>query len=403
MCAQLALKEEQFQSRQGDFRGSLFSSNGDGVQLFSGEDSREEQLSSEVRAALKAAFIGSAQDDVGEEQTITPVVVEGALVVSARFGEIKAPTIARGDRSADGDVTISFYDHAETLLLQIVSDTGTLNIKTQYTDKPLGTALTSARFFEMLATTPGLLSFEVNEVVGEGETIPHRIEVADLPFHVPEPQLEEYRNRLQLLEGLYDIWINTGIEIRYPANTDDEEGLRNYNFVLKAVRGGWVALSIANFDVHVPADQAPILLDELRAEGQVGRAFYFEVPNESYRVFDKEVNLGPSSRYLAAARLATTEEEIKDQLSTKGDGEATLDLTWEPIGDRPMHVFFDQWPRVSVASVRQDLMEYETVYRVSSQRFKQAWEQREPWVQEIPDGNRWFSLIQAYEELAAES
>lgn len=403
MCAQLALKEERLPSRQGDFHGSLFSLNGDGVQLLSGEYSREEPIPSEVRDALEAEFVGVAQDDVGEEQTITPVVIAGALVVSMGVGEIKYPMIAHAERSPDGTVTITFYDQAEALRLQIVGDTGTLNVKTQYTDKPLVTALSSARFFEVLATTPGLLSFEVNEVVGGGETIPHRIEVADLPFHVPEPELEDYRNRLQLLEGLYDIWLNTGIEIRYPANTDDEEGLQNYNFVLKAVRGGWVALSMASFDIHMPVDQAPILLNELRAEGQVSRVFYFEVPNESYRVFDKEVNLGPSSRYLAGARLATTEEELKDQLSTKGDSEATLDLTWVPIGDRLMHVFFDQWPRLSVDSIGQDLLEYEAIYRVSSQRFKQAWEQREPWAREFPDGSRWFSLIQAYEELVAES
>lgn len=395
MCAQAAPVEERIPSRQENFHGSHFSVNGDGVDLFSGED----QASGELKAALEALFTGAVEARGGHEQeTRLPIVLEGALVVSARFGEFKALMMARAERSADGEVTVSFHDHDETLLLRTVDDTGTLDIRTQYTDKPLGAAITSARFFEALTTTPGLLSFEVMEVVGENEAVPHRIEIADLPFRVPEPQLAEYRNRLRLLEGLRDIWINTGVEIRYPADTDDEEGLRNFNFVQRAVRSGWVALSVESFDANLPIAQGPVLLGELRAQGQVGRAFYFELPNESYTVFGTEVNLGPSGRYMAAARLVTSREDIEAQLRTKGGDEGKLDLAWEPEGDLPMHVFYYQWPSSSADSVEQDLREYEAVYGVSSERFRQAWEYGESWAQAIPDGGRWFSLIQAHDE-----
>ena len=365
--------------------------------------SREGQLSHAVGGALETAFAGLAGEGAADEEMTTPIVLEGALVVSVRRDEFKIPMIARAERSADGEVKISFHDPAETLLLEIVGDTGTVNIRVQYSDKPLGAALTSARFFEALATAPGVLSFEVQVVVGEGEPVPHRLELSDLPFAVPEPQLEDYRNRLRLLEGLYDIWLNTGVEIRYPAHTDDPEGLRNFNFVVRAIRGGWVALSVTSFDIHVPATQARTLLEESPPGGEISRAFYFEVPKESYPVFGKGVDLGPSSRYLAGARLATTREEVEDQISaTKGDDTAVVNLVWEPIEDRPLHVF-DQWPKESAQVIAQDLQEYEALYGVSSQRFKQAWEQREPWLRKIPDGARWFSLIQAHEELAAES
>lgn len=390
MCAQSTLVEETLQSQREDFHGSLVSVNGDWVRLISGEG----QTSSEVGIVSKTILTPAADQQVE---------VEGALVVSSRLGEARVPMISRGERLPNGDLTIRFFDTSETLRLQIAGDTGALNIKIQYSDKPLAAALKSARFLEMLATTPGVLSFEVYQLVEDGVPIPSRMQILDLPLSIPEPELEEYRDRLRLLEGLYDIFVNTGVEIEYPANTEDEEGLSNFNFVVKAVRGGWVTLSVASFAAHVPAVHARALLEELRTEGDVCRAFYFDVPNENYLVFGREVDLGPSSRYLAAARLTSSEEEIEDQLCAKGESEATLDLTWEPLGNRPMHVFFDQWPKSSAESVRQDLRGYETIYGVSSQRFKQAWEQREPWTRDIPDGSRWISLIEADGELAAES
>jgi len=165
-----------------------------------------------------------------------------------------------------------------------------------------------------------------------------------------------------------------------------------------------VALTVSSLDLHVPEAQARSLLEELQTSSQVSRAFYLEVPNESYLVFGKEVDLGPSDRYLAAARLATTREEIEEQLSATGNSVGAVSLTWEPIDGAPVHVFFDQWPTGSSPdAIRQELREYEAIYGVRSQHFKQAWERREPWTLEVQDASRWFSLIEADEELAEES
>lgn len=394
MCAQLVIKEEQRESRQEDFPSLPSVANGNGVRLLPGEG----QLASEVvGAATEGLFTGAVA-----ERTTVPVVLEGALVASTRFGELKLPMISRAQLTPDGDPTISFSDYAETLLLRIVGDTGVLNVKTQYIGKPLEAALSSARFFEALATTPGVLYFEVNEFVEGGEPVPHRIGILDLPLSVPEPELEEYRNRLLLLEGLYDILVNTGVEITYPADTGDEEGLDNFNFVLEAIRGGWVTVAVTDFSTHVPVTEVRPLLDELAVEGEVLRAFMFDLPDESYRVFGKEVTLGPSRRYVAAARLTTSRQEIEVWLGEDPERVDALDLKWEPVDDTPMHVFFDEWPKSDVGAVDRELREFEAAYGVSSEHFGRAWQERERWTRGVPDGKRWFSLIQAREELTRE-
>ena len=394
MRAQLAIKEEQRESRQEDFRSPLSVANGNGVRLLPGEG----QLASEVVGAAPEGLLAGAV----AERTAVPVVVEGALVASTRFGELKLPMISRAWFTSDGDPAISFFDRAETLLLQIVGDTGVLYVKTQYIGKPLEAALSSARFFQALATTPGVLYFEVNELAEDGDPVPHRIGVLDLPLSVPEPELNEYRNRLLVLEGLYDILVNTGVEITYPADTEDEEGLHNFNFVLKAIRGGWVASAVTGFNTHVPGAEVRPLLDELWDKGEVLRAFLFDLPNESYRVFGTEVSLGPSRRYLAAARLTTTRQEIEAWLGEEPERADTLDLRWEPVDDTPMHVFFDEWPKSDAGTIDRELREFEAAYGVSSERFGRAWQERERWTKGVPDGKRWISLIQAREELSRE-
>lgn len=393
MCAQLALKEERRLSRQEDFRPLASSADGDGDWLLPGE----EYIASETHATSQGLFT-----DVVGERLSAPMELEGALIASTRFGELKTPMISRAELLPDGTPTFGFFDRDETLRLQVVGDTGTINVKTQYTGKPLAAALSSARFFEVLVTTPGRLSFEVVELVEEGEPIPHRIEVGELPFSAPEPKLAEYRDRLMVLEGLYDILINTGVEIRYPADTSDEEGLNNLNFVLKAIRGGWVPLSVAGFDADMPATEVRSLLDELRDKGEVLRAFMFDLPDESYRVFGKEVNLGPSRRYLAAARLSTPQGKIEAWLAEGPEYAEALKLSWEPVDDTLMHVFFDEWPKSNVHTIDRELREFEAAYGVSSQHFDQAWRRRERWAEGVPDGKRWFSLVQAREELTRE-
>jgi hypothetical protein len=221
---------------------------------------------------------------------------------------------------------------------------------------------------------------------------------------MPEPKRQAHRDRLRVLEALHEILLATGVEISYPEDSEDEEdSLDNLNFVLKAIRGGWVVSSVEGFSTHVAAEEVRLLLEELRRNGEVDRAFLFELPEEAYDVFGKVVNLGPSRRYLAAARLVTTRQEMESWLGTSPAGGAHLDLSWKPVDDMPLHVFFEDWPKTSLGSVERDIREFEAVYGVGSERFRQGRERGEAWIEEIEDANRWFALLQAREEFASES
>jgi hypothetical protein len=90
-------------------------------------------------------------------------------------------------------------------------------------------------------------------------------------------------------------------------------------------------------------------------------------------------------------------------LNENPESQAGFTLTWEPMDDTPMHVFFEDWPKASLETVERDIREFEAIYGVSSEIFKRAWEQGEAWIEEIQDGSNWFSLIQAREELVPES
>ena len=180
MCAQTALVEERLPSSQSDFRGSVFSANGDGVRLLPGE----EQVSSEAGAALKAAFVGAPEDEASNEQAPAPVVVEGALVAASRNGEFGFPVLLRVERTA-GDLMMSLYDSVETLLLRARGNEETLTVKCVYGEKPLAASFASARFLELLATTPGVLYFEGYAALAGREPALHRVEVLDLPLPMP--------------------------------------------------------------------------------------------------------------------------------------------------------------------------------------------------------------------------
>jgi len=292
-----------------------------------------------------------------------------------------------------------FFDENGVLefsFLVMPGDQGTININTRYSQKPLDLALEGALFFDSLTRRPGLLYFEVHEPEF------HRFPVADLPLPIPETFVARHRDRLRLLEALHEIRRETDVEISYPSETEDDVGLSNLNRVLEAIRSGWVPEWVSNFNTPMPKSEVRAIFEELRQNGEVLRAFGFDVPNESYRVFDKQINLGPSRRYLASARLATTLEEIEGWLSREHTTEDYLDLKWEPTADLPIHVFYLDWPRMSTEPVRRGLKNFEDIYGYSSDRFRQAWETGESWAQEIEDGKEWFSLIQALDELTRE-
>ncbi len=388
MCAQLSLKEEKLPSREATFRDSHLLPNGDRVRFVPADG--------DVASAVHTA----PSDDSIESKT-TPVV-RGTLAAFTHFGELRVAMNIQIEPLPDGSMRSRFFDEAKTLKLEFHTSPdeaeGSLNIRVQYVDKPLDASLLGARFLEVLATQPGELYMELYEPSY------HKFLIAELPLAVPEQKLEEFRDRVRVLDGLHEIWVDTGVEIRYPKDTEGEEGLRNFNIVLAAIRSGWVVQQVADFSVHLPTTAVRAFLDESRDnKGEVHRAFVFDAPNESYRVFGKQVDLGPTRRYISAGRLATSEEEMEAWLGKEPKEEETLELKWEPHEGTPMHVFFEEWPTSSIRSVDRELREFEAVYGVSSQHFGRAWEKREPWAREVPDGKRWLSLTQAREELMGNS
>lgn len=390
MITQTTLPLEELPSSQSAFRGVLTAPNGARTRLLPGEE----------RVAGEALpFVGPALGSIAGEQAteeaaeVEAAEVEGTLVVSARAARL--PVTCKVERSPAGGQTASYSDSAGTLLLRTASDAQELNIVLRYTGKPLDAALASAKFLGALMGTSGRLALEVPLGVGTA----FRFEIGDLPLPVPGSFLESHRNRLEVLEALHEILLATGTEIRYPEDTEDED-LEALNFVLKAVRGGWVASSVDGFATRLGPAEVRALLEELARDGEVGRAFLFDLPEETREVFGQTVNLGPSRRYVAAARLLTGREEMENWLGDGPGSEDRLDLSWEPANGVPMHVFFEEWPRTSLGSVERELREFEAVYGVDSERFRRGRERGEPWVGEIQDANRWSALLEARDELA---
>lgn len=389
MVTQATLKQEELPSRQADFRGVLTGPNGAGIRLLPGE----EHLAGEAPPPSRPATVEIPRERAGET-----VVLEGVLTASTSRGDIGLPVRNLVEMPAEGGITLTFADRAETLALRIVSEEKTLNAQLRYVGKPLADALESARFFGALLGAPGRLVFEPR--LPGGAVVDERIEIGDLPLAVPEQKRRAHHDRLELLEALHEILLATGVEVRYPEDgTDENDGLDALNFVLKAIRGGWVVTSVNNFATGLGPEEVRELLEELARDGEVGRAFLFDLPEESYDVFGATVNLGPSRRYVAAATLATNREEMEAWLdSNPGDG-ARLDLLWQPAGGVPMHVFFEDWPKTTLGSIERELREFETAYGVGTERLVRCREHGEAWTREIQDAPRWAALAQARAEL----
>jgi hypothetical protein len=387
MCAEAALEELQLPANQEDFEGLHLEVDGEAVRSSPADTVIDTQPMAE---------------SLSPEISSTRAVISDALVVLAvdtNMGKIQLPMRAQVESLSGEARRIRLFDEAGTLNLTLrfrSDDLVNANITMRYSEQPLDAALASARFFEVLATTLGTLFLE------SPEPNPDRTPMAGLPLSIPEPDIAEHRDRLRLLEALYEIWRETGVEIRYPAEPETERDLDNLNLVLRAIRGGWVAQQVESINIGVAEADVRSVLAQLEETDEVRRAFVFDLPDESYHVFGKRVDLGPSRRYLADARLTTTREEIERWLGEGAGSQDTLPLRWESVDDIPVHIFFEDWPKSSLRSVKQDLWELEHTYGVDSERFKQAWGQSENWARGLPDGKRWFSLIQAREELTQE-
>ena len=395
MVTQTILKQEELPSSQADFRGVLTTPNGGAVRLLPGE----ERLAGRTPPPSGPSLEGRSDERAAGETA----VLEGALVAATRRGNVELPVTNLVEMAPRGGMTLTYVDRAETISLRIVPEAEFLNAELRYVGKPLAEALASARFFDALMGDPGQLVFEARLPGEGGGTVGERFEIGELPLPMPEPKREAHRGRLEVLEALHEILLATGVEIRYPEDSrGGDDGLGNLNFVLKAIRGGWVASSVDGFTTHLAPAEVRVLAEELGRDGEVGRAFLFELPEEAHEVFGTRVNLGPSRRYVAAAKLTTGRKEIEAWLGSGPGSETRLDLFWEPMNGIPMHVFFEDWPKTTLGSVERELRELEAVYGVDTEGFVRGRESGEAWVGSIQDAARWLALAQAREELGEE-
>ena len=388
MSAQVPLKQEARQARQEDFAGASLATNG----------SQLRSLPSGFYYVGAARGSGPLRQAPRASETPAQRV---DLIASTSVGVAALPMILEAELWPNNRPRrLHFYDDEEMLDIDLFpagkGKRSGGNVDIRVVGKPLEQALRASEFLDLLIRHSGGLSLRIPDGSPERP-------LADLPISAPEPEMAAHGERLRTLRALQEIWTETGVEVRYPDNTEDREGLDNLNFVLKAIRSGWVVQQVTNFRTDTPASGIRELCDELRSRGEALRAFYFEIPRETYRVFDKQIDLGPSRRYLSAARLTTSLEEMARWLTERREEQTMFSARWEPVEEAPLHIFFDQWPQTSLASVERDLRELEMIYETTSDVFRQGWIERETWARDITDGKRWLSLLEAREELPQEA
>ncbi|MGH3086488.1 MAG: hypothetical protein ACRDSJ_04125, partial [Rubrobacteraceae bacterium] len=185
-----------------------------------------------------------------------------------------------------------------------------INFNVRYAGLPTSRALSYARFLCALYGEEGTLyltRLEPEEL---------RLELLRLPLDPAEK--DETEGMLRFLEALDEIGRATGAEFVYPPKVEDED-LSNINHVLKAIRSGWVALRVNDFTTPLDPEGVKNVLDLVAQEGEVARAFAMTSEGELYKVFDAWVDLGPSARYVSAARLQSSRAEMEEWLASEHD------------------------------------------------------------------------------------
>jgi|SRR5215211_807404 len=265
---------------------------------------------------------------------------------------------------------------------------GTLRFDVHYAGLPLRRALSCARFLRALYWEEGTLFLTHLEPTEE------KFELVNLPLPLDPAGKERTEDMVRLLEALDEVGRATGTEFVYPSEVDDED-LRNLNHVLKAIRSGWIALPVTDFTTPMSPEGVRNILRVVSEEGEVLKALAMTAEWERVRVFDAWVDLGPSVRYVSGARLATQRLEMEDWLASNPESDASFNIRWVPVDDAWVHVFYNDWPKPSLGSIREDIRAFEEEYGRSSDEFRRAWEDGEEWARELEGGDVWITLLNA--------
>lgn len=321
---------------------------------------------------------------VVERTTSSAQPVPGKLTVEGKAGSASLELALRVDDAASGFRLIS--EETESVKLVLESDTGerdTFKLDIKYAGLPISMALTYARFFQALSRQEGTL------FLSRADTREERFELAELPLPIAPPTKEVEEDRVRFLEALDEVATVTGTEFIYPTRVEDDD-LQSLNHVLKAIRGGWIALSITDFTTPMGPEGVRNVLDMVQEEGTFG----MDSSSERVRIFDTWVDLGPSRRYVSHVRLAAR-SEMEEWLASNPKSDETFDIRWVPVDEARVHVFYRDWPKPSLRAINEDIDAFEQEIGKSSDDFREAWETGEAWAKEVQDGDVWRTLLDA--------
>ncbi|HLM77576.1 MAG TPA: hypothetical protein VK361_04180, partial [Rubrobacteraceae bacterium] len=261
-----------------------------------------------------------------------------------------------------------------------------LQLNVHYAGLPLSKALHYTRFLLTLSSSKGTLYLTRLEPQEES------FELVDLPLPWDSAQKEETKARLSLLTALSEVSEATGVEFAYPSKIDEQD-LRDLNYILKVIRGGWVALPITDFTTPMDPEGIKNIIDLIGQKGNESGALGMSSPGERVKIFDTWVDLGPSIRHISGARLDTPLSEMKEWLASNPEPQESFSVRWVPVEDAPLHVFFHDWPKPSLTATREDIKAFEAENGKTSEEFRQAWESGEEWAREVEDGDVWLTLL----------
>jgi hypothetical protein len=118
------------------------------------------------------------------------------------------------------------------------------------------------------------------------------------------------------------------------------------------------------------------------------------------RLLGRELDLGPRVHWIERTRLAPGEaERLRERLAGDPEPAEGIEVVLVPDDDSPMHVFFTEWPKLSLERVRREIGAFEERYGMSSDKFRAAWKAGKESARRVEDGEAWMSLLRARKAL----
>ena len=264
-----------------------------------------------------------------------------------------------------------------------------MKVSIEYAGLPVDVALSYVRFLYALYSDEGILSFTMLE--------PERqeIDLVELPVFLDEQTKANLEVQLEFLGNLVAVGEATGTRFVYPEQVGNEE-LRDAGRVAEIVRTGWITEHIEDLRLTpTPEGALSLPLDEEGAEVQLA------ITGEGaiVRLLGVEIDLGPSVHWIERARLDPPVARVREWLDSDPSPEDSIEVRFVPVGGAPMHVFFPDWPKPSLARVNRDIRAFENKYEMRSEKFSAAWKKGKESVRRVENGNIWMSLLRAKKSL----